>query len=79
MPSCCNRFWKSRTGGWNWSLYRVQPGMNIVEGLWKWHKSNVINNVFYHTVADIRRNVGQFMNHIMQCPESCIDCLCIKL
>lgn len=55
------------------------PELNIVEGLWKWLKSNVINSVFYHTVADIRRNVGQFMNHIMQCPESSIDRLCIKL
>jgi transposase len=40
------------------------PELNIVEGLWKWLKSNVINNVFYHTVADIRRNVGQFMDRL---------------
>jgi len=54
------------------------PELNIVEGLWKWLKSNVINNVFYHTVT-VRKNVGQFMDHIMQCPESIIDRLCIKL
>lgn len=31
--------------------------LNIVEGLWKWIKGDVINNVFYHTVAEIRNNV----------------------
>lgn len=54
------------------------PQLNIVEGLWKWMKSHVINNVFYHTVADIRKNVGLFMDEIMKCPGIIIDRLCIK-
>ncbi|BFH13954.1 putative transposase [Paenibacillus dendritiformis] len=54
------------------------PQLNIVEGLWKWLKSDVINNVFYHTVADIRKNVLQFMNEIMKSPWSIIDRLCIR-
>ncbi|MFU2154706.1 IS630 family transposase, partial [Paenibacillus larvae] len=29
------------------------PQLNIVEGLWKWLKSDVINNVFFHTVTEI--------------------------
>jgi len=54
------------------------PQLNIVEGLWKWLKSNVINNVFYHTVADIRNNVGLFMDEIMKSPDSIIDRLCVR-
>jgi transposase len=54
------------------------PQLNIVEGLWKWLKSNVVNNVFYHTVAQIRKNVGQFLDEIMKCPNSIIDRLCIR-
>ena len=54
------------------------PQFNIVEGLWKWLKSNIINNVFYHTVAEIRKNVGQFMDEIMKCPNSIINRLCIR-
>ena len=41
------------------------PQLNIVEGLWKWLKSDVINNVFYHTVAEIRKNVHAFMENII--------------
>jgi hypothetical protein len=33
------------------------PQLNAVEGLGKWLKADVINNVFYHTVAEIRTNV----------------------
>lgn len=55
------------------------PQLNIVEGLWKWLKSNVINNMFYHTVADIRKNVGLFMDEIMKNPSSIIDRLCVRM
>jgi transposase len=55
------------------------PELNLVEGLWKWMKSDVINNVFYHTVADIRQNVQEFMEQIMKEPCNIIDRLCIKL
>jgi transposase len=41
------------------------PELNIVEGLWKWLKSDVVNNVFYHTVAEIRKNVQSFMSQII--------------
>ena len=54
------------------------PQLNMVEGLWKWLKSAVINHVFYHTVADIRQNVQQFMDEIMKTPMSIIDRLCIR-
>jgi transposase len=55
------------------------PQLNIVEGLWKWLKSDVINNVFYHAVADIRRNVHAFMASIMEKPMEIIDRLCVRM
>ncbi len=55
------------------------PQLNIVEGLWKWLKSDVVNNVFYHTVAEIRHNVSSFMDAIMQQPLIIIDRLCIRM
>lgn len=54
------------------------PKLNIVEGLWKWLKSDIINNVFYHTVAEIRTNVQQFMDEIMKTPLTIIDRLCVR-
>jgi transposase len=55
------------------------PELNIVEGLWKWLKSDVVNNVFYHTVADIRKNVHAFMEQIMKDPMKIIDRLCVRM
>lgn len=55
------------------------PQLNVVEGLWKWLKSDVINNVFYHTVADIRKNVHAFMESIMETPMKIIDRLCVRM
>jgi transposase len=55
------------------------PQLNIVEGLWKWLKSDVINNVFYHTTAEIRKNVQAFMDSIMTNPMNIIDRLCIRV
>jgi transposase len=55
------------------------PQLNIVEGLWKWLKSDVINNVFYHTTAEIRKNVQSFMDNIMTDPMNIIDRLCIRM
>jgi hypothetical protein len=55
------------------------PNLNIVEGLWKCLKSDVINNVFYHTTAEIRKNVGAFMDNIMKDPMNIIDRLCIRM
>ncbi|WP_290439084.1 IS630 family transposase [Paenibacillus sp. GP183] len=55
------------------------PKLNVVEGLWKWLKSDVINNVFYHTVSEIRKNVHTFMEQIMKDPLNLIDRLCIRM
>ena len=55
------------------------PQLNVVEGLWKWLKSDVINNVFYHKVEDIRKNVHAFMENIMLEPMKIIDRLCVRM
>lgn len=55
------------------------PQFNIVEGLWKWLKSDVINNVFYHTVVDIRKNVNIFMDEISKNQWTIIDRLCVRM
>lgn len=55
------------------------PQLNVVEGLWKWLKSDVIHNVFYHKVEDIRKNVHAFMENIMLDPMKIIDRLCIRM
>lgn len=54
------------------------PQFNAVEGLWKWLKSDGINNVFYPTVAEIRTNVQQFMEEIMKAPLTIVDRLCVR-
>lgn len=53
------------------------PEFNVVEGLWKWLKSDIINNVFYHTTAEIRKNVQAFMKNLN--PMTVIDRLCIRM
>ena len=55
------------------------PQLNIVEGLWKWLKSDIINNVFYHSLAEIRKNVKSFMEEIMRKPMVIIDRLCVRM
>lgn len=55
------------------------PQLNVVEGLWKWLKSDVINNVFYHKAEDIRKNVQVFMENIMLDPMKIIDRLCVRM
>lgn len=55
------------------------PQLNIVEGLWKWLKSDIINNVFYNSVAEIRKNVRAFMQEIMKRPMVIVDRLCVRI
>lgn len=55
------------------------PQLNIVEGLWKWLKADVINNVFYATVAEIRKNVKAFMEEISKDKWAIIDRLCVRM
>ncbi|MBE2941422.1 transposase, partial [Anoxybacillus flavithermus] len=55
------------------------PQLNLIEGLWKWLKSDVIYNVFYSGVQEISKNVQAFIQRINQKPEQTIDRLCVQL
>jgi transposase len=55
------------------------PNLNLIEGLWKWMKSSVINNVFFETVEEIRTAVTKFIQQRNLDPESVIERLCLKL
>ncbi len=55
------------------------PTLNIIEGLWKWLKSEVINNVFFQNVCKIQQAVIRFMKYIQDIPSVVIDRLCVKM
>ncbi|WP_143192139.1 IS630 family transposase, partial [Paenibacillus helianthi] len=55
------------------------PQLNLVEGLGKWLKSDVINNVFFHTVSEIRKKVAAFMQNIALDTQTIIDRLSLRL
>lgn len=52
------------------------PNLNKIEGLWKWLKDSVINNVFFHTVDEIRCVVRKFVAWVNTVPMQVIDRLC---
>ncbi len=60
-------------------LPRYSPELNLIEGLWKWLKADVINNVFYHTTSEILTNFQALMDRIMKEPLWIIDRLCIRM
>ncbi|MCE3199903.1 transposase [Paenibacillus sonchi] len=47
--------------------------LNLVEGLWKSLKADVINNIFYPTTVEIRNNIQAFMDRIMKALLMIID------
>ena len=55
------------------------PDLNLIEGLWKWLKERVINNVFYKSVSKIRANIKAFLQDINKNKMEIIDRLCLKL
>lgn len=55
------------------------PNLNLIEGLWGWLKSNVVNNVFFSNVDEIRIAVNLFLETITKAPLQIIDRLCIRL
>ncbi len=55
------------------------PNLNLIEGLWGWLKSNVVNNVFFSKVDEIRIAVNSFLDNISEFPQQIIDRLCIRL
>lgn len=55
------------------------PSLNLIEGLWKWMKERVINNVFYGKTFEISKNVKAFLRDISKRPDAVINRLCIAL
>jgi putative transposase len=55
------------------------PEFNLIEGLWKWLKSDIIHNVFYSSVQEIKNNVQAFINELNQTPEKVINRLCVRM
>lgn len=55
------------------------PNFNLIQGLWKWLKSSVINNVFFPNVAKIRAAVHGFIDLINQKTEATIKRLCLRM
>lgn len=55
------------------------PNLNLIEGLWKWLKNDVINNVFYKKVYDIFLAVRGFIKRINSNLSVTINRLCCQL
>jgi len=55
------------------------PKYNLIEGLWGWMKSEIINNVFYTSVMQICKEICKFIDSIIKTPNMVINRLCVKL
>ncbi|MCL1948223.1 MAG: IS630 family transposase [Turicibacter sp.] len=55
------------------------PDLNIIEGLWGWMKSEVINNRFFGNIVQIKKAVLRFLRRIADVPESVVERLCLKI
>lgn len=61
------------------SLPPYSPKLNLIEGLWGWLKSEVINNVFYKSLNQIRVAVRGFTRMINQDTAYTIKRLCLRM
>lgn len=55
------------------------PELNLIEGLWGWLKSSVINNVFFKSLSQVRSTIQKFIGHINKVPTQTIDRLCVRM
>ena len=55
------------------------PELNLIEGLWGWLKSSVINNSFFPSLPKVRAAVNEFIEKINKVPTQTIDRLCLKM
>lgn len=53
------------------------PNLNKIEGLWKWLKNSVVNNVFFNHVSEIKIAVQKFITWVNTVPYTVIDRLCV--
>lgn len=55
------------------------PELNLIEGLWGWIKSNIINNRFFSSIAVVKTAVNKFIDKINEVPQNTIDRLCVNM
>lgn len=55
------------------------PDFNLIEGLWGWLKSSVVNNVFFKSLVSVRVAIQNFIGTINKVPTETIDRLCVKM
>ena len=55
------------------------PQFNLIEGVWKWLKEAVINNVFFPNAKKIKLRVREFIRLQNTKKENIIQRLCFKL
>lgn len=55
------------------------PQLNLMEGVWKWLKESVINNVFFDHVQKIKQSVRGFLADVSERPLEVIDRLCVRM
>lgn len=55
------------------------PKLNLIEGLWKWLKESVINNIFFPNFQKITLKVREFIRDVKQRPGEVINRLCTRL
>lgn len=55
------------------------PQLNLMEGVWKWLKETVINNVFFGNVQKIILAVRAFLEDVTHRREEAINRLCVRL
>jgi len=55
------------------------PPLNLIEGLWGWLKSEIINNVFYTDARKIKLAVREFITSINLIPDKIINRLCLQM
>ena len=55
------------------------PELNLIEGLWVWLKSNIINNKFFGSLNEVRLSIDKFVDAINQVPTNTLARLCSKM
>lgn len=60
-------------------LPAYSPELNLIEQLWVWLKSSIINNSFFLTLPKVRVALNKFIKEINKVPTQIIDRLYLKL
>lgn len=53
--------------------------LNIIDGLWGWLKSSVVNNIFFESLVSVRGAIQNFIRTINKVPTETIYRLYVKM